>query len=156
MEKFKVNDIVKCPHKQEGIIIKIKDIPWEHKYVVKITKPTLSNFDDIEDYRAQDLELTDKELLIQEISSKLGSMPKVLCGNLKCELHEKQQAGSCSRKICRFADIIYTHEKKYLTINNCGHLIVFRNEEYWREHDLVGDKYVLSLVQRIAELEEKI
>jgi len=53
-----------------------------------------------------------------------------------------------------------TANRKYITTNENGHLKVYRYEEecpeVWREEDLIGDKYVLSLVQRIEELEDEI
>lgn len=52
-------------------------------------------------------------------------------------------------------EIIYTDNKKYKTVNNNGLLTVYRNEELWMDKELVGNKYILSLVHRILELEEE-
>lgn len=52
-------------------------------------------------------------------------------------------------------EIIYTDNKKYKTVNNNGLLTVYRNEELFMDKELVGNKYVLSLVHRILELEEE-
>ena len=54
-----------------------------------------------------------------------------------------------------------TCDGKYTTTNDAGHLKVWRHDtecegEVWREEDLIGDGYVLSLVQRIEELEDEI
>jgi hypothetical protein len=38
-----VGDKVKLPHNEEGVILKIADIPWGFKYLVNITKPTINN-----------------------------------------------------------------------------------------------------------------
>jgi hypothetical protein len=52
---------------------------------------------------------------------------------------------------------IVTGDGKYVTIDQDGILRVFRNGAFdvWRGPDLVGDGYVLSLVQKIEDLEEK-
>ena len=50
---------------------------------------------------------------------------------------------------------IFTCDGKYKTINENGTLTVYRHGELWRKNDLIGDGYVLSLVQRIEELENK-
>lgn len=52
-------------------------------------------------------------------------------------------------------EVIYTDGKKYKTVNNNGLLTVYRNEELWMDKELVGNKYILSLVHRILELEEE-
>lgn len=52
-------------------------------------------------------------------------------------------------------EIVYTDGKKYKTVNNNGVLTVYRHEELWMNRELIGNKYVLSLVQRIIELEEE-
>lgn len=52
-------------------------------------------------------------------------------------------------------EVIYTDGKKYKTVNNNGLLTVYRNEELFMDKELVGNKYVLSLVHRILELEEE-
>lgn len=54
-------------------------------------------------------------------------------------------------------DRIVTGGGKYKTVNDNGRLYVYRNEIPWpeKEKDLIGDGYVLSLVQRIEELESK-
>ena len=55
---------------------------------------------------------------------------------------------------------IVTGDGKYTTTNENGHLKVYRYikecPEVWREQDLIDDGYVLSLVQRIEELEEQL
>ena len=55
---------------------------------------------------------------------------------------------------------IITADGKYTTTNENGHLKVYRYKEedskIWREDSLIGDGYVLSLVQRIEELEDEI
>ena len=54
---------------------------------------------------------------------------------------------------------IVTCGGKYRTVNSDGVLKVYRYEkttEPWRKADLVGDGYILSLVQRIEELEDEI
>ena len=56
-------------------------------------------------------------------------------------------------------EIIYTDNKKYKTVNNNGILTVYRNDELWMESthpNICGSKYILSLVQRIIELEKQI
>lgn len=53
-------------------------------------------------------------------------------------------------------EIIYTDSKKYKTVNNNGLLTVYRNDELWMDKELIGNKYVLSLVHKILELEEKL
>jgi hypothetical protein len=54
-------------------------------------------------------------------------------------------------------DRIKTGGGKYETGNDNGRLYVYRNGMPWleKEKDLVGDGYVLSLVQRIEDLESK-
>ena len=52
-------------------------------------------------------------------------------------------------------EVIYTDGKKYKTVNNNGILTVYRNEELWMDKELIGNKYVLSLVQRVYELEQE-
>jgi hypothetical protein len=46
---------------------------------------------------------------------------------------------------------------KYSVINDNGKLIIHRHNERWpeKEKDYIGDGFVLSLVQKIEELEEK-
>jgi hypothetical protein len=53
---------------------------------------------------------------------------------------------------------IVTCDGKYETFNNNGILTVKRHGQPWevRTKDLIGDGYVLSLIQRIEELEEQI
>lgn len=51
--------------------------------------------------------------------------------------------------------VIVTGDRKYETHNNNGRLTVLRNGQPW-ERNLIGDGYVLSLVQRIEELEEQM
>jgi hypothetical protein len=53
---------------------------------------------------------------------------------------------------------IKTGDGKYVTLEEAGHLRVYRNgvPSVWREDDLIGDGYVLSLVQRIEDLEGMI
>ncbi len=95
--------------------------------------------------------MTNKESLIQNLQNKITC--KLSCYRTNCDKHNGKD--TCTEAICKYADIITTCDGKYVTINNNGILHVLRNDEYWRHQDLIGDKYVLSLVQRIAELEEK-
>lgn len=53
-------------------------------------------------------------------------------------------------------EVIYTDNKKYKTVNNNGLLTVYRNEELFMDKELVGNKYVLSLVHRILKLEQEV
>jgi hypothetical protein len=57
-----------------------------------------------------------------------------------------------------FDNAIYSCDYKYKTVNDNGKLLVWRNGERWydKENDLVGDGYVLSLVQKIEDLQEYI
>lgn len=50
---------------------------------------------------------------------------------------------------------IVTGEGKYITTNNNGVLSVLRNKVDWNRNFL-GDGYVLSLVQRIEDLERQV
>jgi len=54
-----------------------------------------------------------------------------------------------------------TYDGKYTTTNDAGLLKVWRYDiecigEPWREEDLIGDGYVLSLIHRIEELEDEL
>ena len=40
---FQEGDKVKLPFGEEGVILKVADIPWGFKYLVNITKPTINN-----------------------------------------------------------------------------------------------------------------
>ncbi len=51
--------------------------------------------------------------------------------------------------------IIVTGSGKYRTENNNGILKVYRNDKEW-DRNLIGDKYILSLVERIEELERML
>lgn len=51
--------------------------------------------------------------------------------------------------------IIVTGDGKYTTTNNNGTLSVLRNNQYWNRN-FIGDGYVLSLVQRIEDLERML
>jgi len=44
---------------------------------------------------------------------------------------------------------------KYCTENNNGILTVYRNGKEWNRN-LIGDGYVLSLIQRIEDLEDQV
>jgi len=54
----------------------------------------------------------------------------------------------------------HTYDGKYTTTNDNGKLRVYRHDKeckkVWREDDLIGDGYVLSLVQRIEDLEDEV
>lgn len=52
---YKVGDKVSLPMDEEGTIVEIKNIPWGHKYVVKIEKATLSTQGEKADFRYEDL-----------------------------------------------------------------------------------------------------
>ena len=55
-------------------------------------------------------------------------------------------------------NIIYSCDDKYKTLNDNGKLLVWRNGKRWydKEKDLIGEGYVLSLVQKIEELQELV
>lgn len=55
----------------------------------------------------------------------------------------------------RYIDL---YDGKYGVINNNGILKIFRHRERWeeKEKDYVGDGFVLSLVEKIEELQEKL
>jgi len=90
------------------------------------------------------------------------------CYEDKCPYHCQDEPG-CYEDECmvkgRMDPItIKTCDGKYVTVSNMGHLKVYRHpedevltdKEVWREDDLIGDKYVLSLVQKIEHLENVI
>lgn len=54
--EYEVGDQVKLPFDQEGVIIKILDLPWGHPYEVEITKSTLSAKGDKELYKKEQLD----------------------------------------------------------------------------------------------------
>lgn len=51
---------------------------------------------------------------------------------------------------------VVTCNNKYKTINDNGILSVYRYNELWKKDELIGDKYVLSLIQQIEQLEDKL
>lgn len=55
--KFKVGDKVKLPFKEEGIVVRVNYYLWRNIYDVKITKATLSNLNEIADFRETQMEL---------------------------------------------------------------------------------------------------
>jgi hypothetical protein len=50
---------------------------------------------------------------------------------------------------------IITTNGKYRTVNKYGILTVYRNGKEWNRN-LKGDKYILSLIQRIEDLEDQV
>lgn len=53
-------------------------------------------------------------------------------------------------------EIIYSDNGKYKTVNNNGILTVYRNGELWMDKELIGNKYILSLVQEIEKKNDEI
>ncbi len=57
MDKFKVRDKVKLSFEETGTVVKIKNIPWGSKYVVKIRKGTFNVTNEHHDYKEEQMEL---------------------------------------------------------------------------------------------------
>lgn len=57
MDKFKVGDRVRLPLEETGTVVKIKNIPWGFKYVVKIRKATFNVTNEHHDYKKEQMEL---------------------------------------------------------------------------------------------------
>lgn len=51
---------------------------------------------------------------------------------------------------------INLYDGKYSVENNNGILTVYRNGEIWDRRDLIGDGFVLALVQEIEKLKEDL
>lgn len=57
MRQFKVGDRVKLHYNETGTIVKIKNIPFGFKYVVRIRKGSINKTNQHVDCRAEDMEL---------------------------------------------------------------------------------------------------
>lgn len=56
MNKFNIGDKIKLPLKETGTIVKIKDIPWGFKYVVKIRKATFNKTNQLHEYKEEQMD----------------------------------------------------------------------------------------------------
>lgn len=52
-----IKDRVKLPLGETGTIIRIKDIPWGFRYVVRIRKATFNKTNEHHDFKLEQLEL---------------------------------------------------------------------------------------------------
>ena len=62
-ETFKIGDKVLLPFDEEGIIVNIRDIIWGHKYLVSITKNTISDIGEVVDFKEEQITLLKKNLI---------------------------------------------------------------------------------------------